>query len=110
MYQIFEVKLKPAKIDLRDKLDEVNKLNWHLNGEKLIKYDDGLQYVLDLSNFSLKCLVGELFVIEEGEWSPLDYPAREEVVNMAIKELQKLPFSFEVIGVERVVKIKKRIG
>jgi len=55
MYQIFEVKLKPAKIDLRDKLDEVNKLNWHLNGEKLIKYDDGLQYVLDLSNFSLKC-------------------------------------------------------
>ena len=33
MYQIFEVKLKPTKIDLRDKLDEVNKLNWHLNGE-----------------------------------------------------------------------------
>jgi hypothetical protein len=107
MYQIFEVKLKPAKIDLRDKLDEVNKLNWHLNGEKLIKYDDGLQYVLDFSNFSLRCLVGELFVIEEGEWSPLDYTTREEVVNMAIKELGKLPFNFEVVEVERVVKIEK---
>jgi hypothetical protein len=107
MYQIFEVKFKPAKIDLRDKLDEVNKLNWHLNGEKLIKYDDGLQYVLDLSNFSLKCLVGELFVIEEGEWSPMDHPAREEVISMAIRELGKLPFNFEVVEVERVVKIEK---
>jgi hypothetical protein len=107
MYQIFEVKLKPAKIDLRNRLDEVNKLNWHLEGEKLIKYDDGLQYVLDLSNFSLRCLVGELFVIEEGEWSPMDHPAREEVVNMAIKELGKLPFNFEVVEVERVVKIEK---
>ena len=74
---------------------------------KLIKYDDGLQYVLDFSNFSLRCLVGELFVIEEGEWSPLDYPAREEVVNMAIKELGKLPFNFEVVEIERVVKIEK---
>jgi hypothetical protein len=60
-----------------------------------------------ISNFSLKCLVGELFVIEEGEWSPPDYPAREEVVNMAIRELGKLPFNFEVVEVERVVKIEK---
>jgi hypothetical protein len=107
MYRIFEVKFKPAKIDLRGRLDEVNKLNWHLEGGKLIKNDDGLQYVLDLSNFSLRCLVGELFVIEEGEWSPLDYPAREEVVNTTIKELGKLPFNFEVVEVERVVKIEK---
>ena len=109
MYQIFEVKLKPAKIDLRNRLAEVNKLNWHLEGGKLIKNDDGLQYVLDLSNFSLRCLVGELFVLEEGEWSPADHPAREEVVSMAIKELGKLPFSFEVVEVERVVKIEKCI-
>lgn len=107
MYQIFEVKLKPAKIDLRGRLEEVNKLNWHLEGGKLIKYDDGLRYVLDLSNFSFRCLVGELFVIEEGEWSPADYPAREEVVSTAIKELEKLPFNFEVVEVERVVKIEK---
>jgi len=107
MYQIFEVKLKPAKIDLRTRLDEVNKLNWHLDGEKLIKNDDGLQYVLDFSNFSLRCLVGELFVMKEGEWSPLDYSAREEVISMAIRELGKLPFNFEVVEVERVVKIEK---
>jgi hypothetical protein len=106
MYQIFEVKLKPAKIDLRDRLDEVNKLNWHLDGGKLIK-NDGLQYVLDLSNFSLRCLVGELFVIEEGEWSSMDHLAREVVVNTAIKELGKLPFNFEVAEVERIVKIEK---
>jgi len=48
MYQTFEVKLKPAKIELRGRLDEVNKLNWHLDGGKLIKNYDGLQYVLDL--------------------------------------------------------------
>jgi hypothetical protein len=107
MYQIFEVKLKPAKIDLRTRLDEVNKLNWHLDGEKLIKNDDGLQYVLDFSNFSLRCLVGELFVMKEGEWSPLDYSVREEVISMAIKELGKLPFNFEVVEVKRVVKIEK---
>jgi hypothetical protein len=107
MYQIFEVKLKPAKIDLRSRLDEVNKLNWYQEDEKLIKYDDGLQYVLDLSDFSLRCLVGELFVIEEGEWTPMDHPAREEVVNTAIKELGKLPFNFEVVEVKRVVKIEK---
>jgi hypothetical protein len=107
MYQIFEVKLKPAKIDLRDRLDEVNKLNWHLEDGKLIKYDDGLQYVLDLSNFSLKCLVGELFGIEEGEWSPANHPTREEVVSTAIKELGKLPFNFEAVEVVRVVKIEK---
>jgi hypothetical protein len=107
MYQIFEVKLKPAKIDLRDRLAEVNKLNWHLESGKLIKNDDGLQYVLDLPNFSLRCLVGELFVIKEGEWSPMDHPAREEVVSMAIKELGKLQFNFEVVEVERVVKIEK---
>lgn len=54
---------------------------------------------MDLSNISLRCLVGELFVIEEGGWSPADHPAREEVVSTAIKELGKLPFNFEVVEV-----------
>jgi len=52
----------------------------------------------------LRCLVGELFVIEDGKWSPMDHPAREEVVSTAIKESGKLPFNFEV---ERFVKIEK---
>jgi len=104
MYQIFEIKLKPKEIDLRRKLDEVNRLNWHLNCGRLVKSDDGLEYVLDFSNFRLKCLVSNLFPVEEGEWSPSDYPSREEIVNAAIKELEKLPFNLEVVEVKRLVK------
>jgi hypothetical protein len=37
----------------------------------------------------------------------MDHPAREEVISMAIRELGKLPFNFEVVEVERVVKIEK---
>lgn len=107
MYQIFEIKLKPKEIDLQQKLDEVNKLSWHLNCGKLVKDDDGLEYVLDFSNFRMKCLVSGLFPIEEGWWSPRDYPAREEIVNAAIKELEKLPFNLEVVEVRRFIKNEK---
>ena len=104
MYQIFEVKLKPKEIDLRENFDKVNKLNWYFNGINLIKNDDGLQYVLDLSHFNVKCLIGELFHIEEGEWSSEDYPGREEIIKVVVTELEKLPFSLEINEIQRTVK------
>ncbi|MEM3623005.1 MAG: hypothetical protein QXR76_04460 [Candidatus Bathyarchaeia archaeon] len=107
MYQIFEIKLRPKEIDLQQKLGEVNRLNWHLNCGKLVKDDDGLEYVLDFSNFRLICLVSNLFLVEEGKWSPKDYPAREEIVNAAMKELEKLPFNLEIVEVKRFVKNEK---
>jgi hypothetical protein len=107
MLQIFEIKLKLKEIDLRHKIDEANKFYWYLDRGKLVKSDDGLQYVLDFSNFRMKCLVSELFPVEEGEWSPTDYPAREEIVKTAIRELEKLPFNLEVVEVKRVVKNEK---
>lgn len=103
MYQIFEITLKPQEIDLR-KFEKINKLNWHSNGGNLVKTDDGLQYILDLSNFRIKCLVGELFPVEEGEWSPEDHPAREELIKAMMTRLKKLPFNLEIDEIQRIVK------
>lgn len=55
----------------------------------------------------MKCLVSGLFLIEESWWSPRDHPAREEIVNAAIKELEKLPFNLEVVEVRRFVRNEK---
>ncbi|MEM3578361.1 MAG: hypothetical protein QXX51_07970 [Candidatus Bathyarchaeia archaeon] len=107
MYQIFEIKLKPKEIDLRQKFDDVNRLNWYLNCGKLVRDDDELEHVLDFSNSRMKCLVSSLFPIEKDEWSPSDYPSRKEMVNTAIKELERLPFHLEVVKVKRFVKNEK---
>jgi len=104
MYQIFEIKLKPKEIDWRQKLDKINKLNWYSNGGNLVKTDDGLQYILDLSNLRIRCLISELFPLEEGKWSPEDYPAREEMIKAMVTELEKLPFSLEIDEIRRIVK------
>jgi len=104
VYEIFEIKLKPKEIDLRQKLDKINKLNWYSNGGNFVKTDDGLQYILDLSSLTLKCIMGELFPISEGQWLPQEYPSREELVNVAISQLQKLPFDIEIVEIRRVVK------
>jgi hypothetical protein len=104
MYQIFEIKLKPKEIDLRQKLDKINKLNWYSNGGNLVKTDDELQYIFDLSNLRIQCLIGELFPIEEGKWSPEDYPAREEMIKTMMTELEKLPFNLEIDEIQRIVK------
>jgi hypothetical protein len=103
MYQIFELTLKPTEIDLR-KLDKINKLNWYSNGGNLVKIDDGLQYILDLLNLRIKCLIGELFPIDEGKWSPEDHPAREELIKAMMTELKKLPFNLEIDEIQRIVK------
>ena len=103
MYQIFEIMLNPKENDLEKKL-KVNKVNWHINGRILTKDDDGLQYILDLTSFKLKCVMPELFPIDEGEWVPEDNPSREEIVKTAITELNKLPFSLEVTEIRRTVK------
>jgi hypothetical protein len=59
---------------------------------------------LDLSHFGVKCLVNELFPIEEGEWLPEDYPGREEIIKTVITELKKLPFNLEIDEIQRTVK------
>jgi hypothetical protein len=107
LYQIFEIKLKPKEIDLQEKLDKINKLKWYSNGRNLIKSDNGLQYILDLSNLKIKCLMSELLPIEEGKWSPEDYPGREEIIKIAITELEKLPLNLEIDEIQRIVKHEK---
>ena len=103
MYEIFEIKLKPKENDFRKKLDQATKLGWHINGRNLVKTDGGLQYIMDLSHFNVRCLVSELFPIEEGEWSPEDYPARDEIIRMVITELQTF-FNVEINEIRRIVK------
>lgn len=104
MYQIFEIKLKQQEISLENLLDKIKKLNWHPNGHVLVREDDGLQYVLDLSNLTLKCVMGELFLIDEGKWLPDHNPSREELVNAAVAELEKLLFKLEISEILRIVK------
>jgi len=103
VYEIFEIKLKPKENDFRKKLDQATKLGWHINGRNLVKTDGGLQYIMDLSHFNVRCLVSELFPIEEGEWSPEDYPARDEIIRMVITELQTF-FNVEINEIRRIVK------
>jgi hypothetical protein len=104
VYQIFEITLKPKEIDLKNNLDKIKNLNWHFNGAILARDDDGLQYILDLSSLTLKCVMGELFPISEGKWLPEDFPSREELVNSAIMELRKLPFNLEIHEIRRIIK------
>jgi hypothetical protein len=69
-----------------------------------VKTDGGLQYILDLSHFNVRCYVSELFPIEEGEWSSEDYPARDEIVRTVTTELEKLFFNVEINEIRRIVK------
>jgi hypothetical protein len=102
VYETFEIRLKPKENDFRKKLDQAPRLGWHLNGGNLVKTDGGLQYVLDLLHFNVRCFVNELFPIEEGEWSPTDYPARDGIVRTVITELEKLFFYVEINEVRRL--------
>ena len=104
MYEIFEIKLRPKENDFRKKLDQANKLGWHINGRNLVKTDGGLQYILDLSHFNVRCFVSELFPIEEGEWSSEDYPARDGIIRTVIIELEKLFFNVEINEIRRIAK------
>ena len=103
MYEIFEIKLKPKENDFQKKLDQATKRGWHINGGTLVKTDGGLQYVLDLSHFNVRCFVNELFPIEEGEWSPADYPARDEIIRTVITELEAF-FNVKINEIRRIVK------
>jgi hypothetical protein len=103
VYEIFEIKLKPKENDVQKKLDQAAKLGWHINGMNLVKVDGGLQYVLDLSHFNVRCLVSELFPIEEGEWSSEDYPAREGIIRTVMTELGAF-LNVEMDEIRRIVK------
>ena len=104
MYQIFEITVKAHEIDLDKNLDKMKRLNWYLNGVTLAKDDNGLQYILDLSDFTLKCVMGDLFPLSEGRWLPKDFPSREELVTSAISKLRELPFSLEICEIRRIIK------
>ncbi len=104
MYQIFEIALNSKKIELEKILPKAKVLRWFSNGPALVKEDDGLQYILDLSNFTLRCVISELFPIDEGKWLPVQHSSREDLVNTALSELQKLGLNLEVVDIIRVVK------
>jgi hypothetical protein len=104
MYQIFEITLKPKEIALKSDDAKIKSLGWYLDDSVLVKEDGGLQYILDLSAFTLKCVMRELFPIDEGKWLPEAFPSREELVNSAMVQLRKLPFDLEVNEVRRIVK------
>lgn len=103
MYEIFEIRLKPKENDFQKKLDQATKRGWHIDGGNLVKTDGGLQYVLDLSHFNVRCLVSELFPIEEGEWSPAYYPVRDGIIRTVITELETF-FNVEINEIRRIVK------
>ncbi len=103
MYVIFEITLKPKGINLRNNIDKIKSLGWYLDGSFLVKDEDGLQYILDLSNLKFRCVMGELFPINEGKWSPEEFPSREELVNSAIAQLSKLSLDLEINEVRRIV-------
>ena len=104
MYQLFEIALKTKEIRLEESLNEIRRLNWYPNGLVLVKDDDGLQYVLDLTSFTLQCNISDLFPLSEGGWLPEDFLSREELVNSAITELRKLPFDLEILEIRRTIK------
>jgi hypothetical protein len=52
----------------------------------------------------VRCFVSELFPIEEGEWTPADYPARDGIIRTVITELDKLFFNVEINEIRRIVK------
>ncbi len=104
MYRIFEISLKPKEIDLEKNINKIKSLSWFSDGNILTKNENGLQYILDLSIFQLKCTIGELFPIEEGKWLPEDFPSREELVNSAITQLRKLQFNLEIDEIRRIIK------
>ena len=103
MYEIFEIKLKPRENDFQKKLDQAAKFGWHIDGMNLVKIDGGLQYVLDLSHFNVRCLVNELFPIEEGEWSPEDYPTRDGIIRTVMTEVETF-LNVEIDEIRRIVK------
>jgi len=104
MYQIFEITLKTHEIDVDKNLDKIKRLNWYLNGVTLVKDDNGLQYILDLSDFTLKCVMGDLFPLSEGRWLPEDFSSREELVTSAITKLRELPLNLEICEIRRIIK------
>lgn len=82
MYQIFEVMLKSKEVDLEKNRDKISIPDWYSNGRNLIRVDNGLRCILDLSRLKVKCVISELFPLEEGKW------LSEETIKTAITELK----------------------
>ena len=107
MQQLFDIKLKVKRIDVEKHLDEFFKLGWSRDNNGFRKVDEkhDVVYILDIkTSFSLRCLIGDLFPLDEEEWSGEDYEGREQFVKSAIAEIEKLPFKFEINSIVRRVR------
>jgi len=107
MQQLFEINLKVKRIDVEKHLDEFFKLGWSRDNNGFRKLDDkhDVVYILDIkTSFSLRCLIGDLFPLDEEEWKGEDYEGREQFVKSAIAEIEKLPFEFEIDSIVRRVR------
>ena len=103
MYQIFEITLRPKEINHQAD-SKLKALGWYNDKQTLLKEVDGLRFSLDLNKFILKCIAGDLFPIDEGQWTSMSFPLREELVTAAVSELHKLPYGFEIVDIQRVIK------
>jgi len=107
MQQLFEIKLKVKRIDAEKHLNEFFKLGWSRDNGSFRKMDEkhDVVYVLDIkTSFSLRCLISDLFPLDEEEWEGEDYEGREQFVKSAIAEIEKLPFEFEIDSIVRRVR------
>ena len=107
MQQLFEIKLKVKRIDAEKHLNEFFKLGWSRDSSGFRKMDEkhDVVYILDIkTSFSLRCLIGDLFPLDEEEWAGEDYEGREQLVESAIAEIEKLPFKFEIDSIVRRVR------
>jgi len=104
MQQLFEIKLKARQVDIEKHLSELSKLGWSRDGDTFRNMVEGqdVVYLLDIkTSFSLKCMIGDLFLLDDEEWDEKEYPYREEIVRSALEMLKKMPFDLEVESIER---------
>ena len=81
-------------------------LGWSVNGDEFMKMDEeyDVMYLLNLNEKTLRCLIIDIFVLEEEEWKKEDYPDREKIIRNALEEIKKLSLYAKVESVERKIK------
>ena len=85
---------------------KILELGWSVNGNEFMKMDEeyDVMYLLNLNEKTLRCLIMDIFVLEEEEWKKEDYPDREKIISNALEEIKKLSPDVEVETVERKIK------
>ena len=102
MYQIFEIKIK---FQNEDSGSGILDLGWSVNGNEFMKMNDEyVMLLLNLNKKTLRCLITDIFVLEEEEWKKEDYPNREKIIENALEEIKNLFLNAEIESVERKIK------